>query len=211
MMIEPVVLHPPLRGQWAIFNPPGHATLAYDFLAVDNRKSPYYGVSMLRHILSTVPVEATRAWNQPVIAVADGIVVAAGDGMPDRERISMARDLWRLMVSGPNPVPPFSALGGNYVILQCGEVYPLYAHLKHGSVLVRPGDLVRTGDVLGTVGNSGSSLQPHLHFQVMESPDPFPLFENLLPFVLTSFQVRKAGAWRTVSHAALSNGDHVLL
>lgn len=34
-------------------------------------------------------------------------------------------------------------------------------------------------DLLGKVGNSGSSLQPHLHFQVMNSPDHFPLFKNL--------------------------------
>jgi len=210
-MNRPIVLSPPVRGQWAIFNPPGHAKLAYDFLTVDDQKSPYKAVSMFRHIVSTLSVEATLAWNQPVVAVADGIVIAASDGMPDRENICMARDLLCLMVGGPKPVPPFSALGGNYVILQCGEVYPLYAHLRNGSVRVSPGDRVRTGDVLGMVGNSGSSLQPHLHFQVMASQAPFPLFKNLLPFVLTSFQVRKAGEWQVASYAALSNGDHLRL
>jgi len=210
-MNRPIVLSPPVRGQWAIFNPPGHPKLAYDFLAVDDRKSPYQGANLFRHIVSTLPVGVTLAWNQPVVAVADGIVIAASDGMPDRERISMVKDLFRLMVCGPKPLPPFSALGGNHVILKCGEVYPLYAHLRNGSIRVSPGDRVRTGDVLGMVGNSGSSIQPHLHFQVMESPDPFPLFKNLLPFVLASFQVRKAGEWQTVSHAVLSNGDHLQL
>lgn len=210
-MNRPIVLSPPVRGQWAIFNPPGHAKLAYDFLTVDDRKSPYKAVSMFRHIVSTLSVEAMLAWNQPVVAVTDGIVIAASDGMPDRENICMARDLLRLMVGGPKPVPPFSALGGNHVILKCGKVYPLYAHLRNGSVRVSPGDRVRNGDVLGMVGNSGSSLQPHLHFQVMASPDPFPLFKNLLPFVLDSFHIRKAGEWQVASHAALSNGDHLRL
>jgi murein DD-endopeptidase MepM/ murein hydrolase activator NlpD len=210
-MNRPIVLSPPVRGQWAIFNPPGHPKLAYDFLAVDDCKSPYKGVSLFRHIVSSLPVEATLAWNQPVVAVADGMVIAASDGAPDRERISMVKDLFRLMVSGPKPIPPFSALGGNHVILQCGEVYPVYAHLRNGSVQVRPGEMVRAGDVLGMVGNSGSSLQPHLHFQVMDSPDPFPLFKNLLPFVLASFQVCKAGEWQSASNSALSNGDHLLL
>ena len=114
------------------------------------------------------------------------------------------------MAFGPKLVPPFSALGGNYVILKCGETYPLYAHLRNGSVRVCPGDMVRNGAVLGMVGNSGSSLQPHLHFQVMDSPDPFPLFKNLLPFVLASCQVRNAGEWQTVRNAALCNGDHLL-
>jgi len=123
----------------------------------------------------------------------------------------MTKDLYRLMFFGPKLVPPFYALGGNYVILKCGNVFPLYAHLQNGSALVRPGDTVRTGDVLGKVGNSGASIQPHLHFQVMDCPDPFPLFKNLVPFVLVSAQKHRAGAWQTVSLEALSNGDHLVL
>jgi hypothetical protein len=93
-------------------NPPGHAKLAFDFLAVDDQKSPYKGASLLRHILSIIPVENTLAWDQPVFSVMDGIVIAASDGVSDRARISMARDLFRLMLFGPKMAPPFSALGG---------------------------------------------------------------------------------------------------
>jgi hypothetical protein len=210
-MNDPVVIHPPVRGQWAILNPPKHAQNAYDFLTVNDARSPYNGISLFRHIVSTVSVEATFAWGQPVLAVADGTVVATSDGTPDRHRICMAKDLFRLMFFGPEMVPPFSALGGNYVILKCGNVYPLYAHLQNGSVRVRPGDTVRTGDTLGLVGNSGSSLQPHLHFQVMSTPEPFPLFKNLVPFVLSSVQKRKEGKWQLVERQALSNGDHMLI
>jgi hypothetical protein len=210
-MKQPISLHPPVRGKWAIFNPPGHPKLAYDFLTVDDGKSPYTGTSLFRHIVSTISVESTLAWNQPVLAVMEGTVAAASDGMPDRQQLCMAKDLFRLMCFGPKPVPPFSALGGNYVIVKCGDVFPLYAHLRNGSILVRPGDRVRPGDVLGRVGNSGASLQPHLHFQVMDTLDPFPLFQNLVPFVLGSAQKRRAGAWQTVCNEALSNGDHLLL
>jgi hypothetical protein len=135
-MSQSPAFNPPVRGQWAIMNPPGHAKLAFDFLAVDDQRSPYNGVSLLRHIFSTISVDATLAWGKPVFAVMDGTVVATSDGTPDRERISMARDLFRLMFFGPKIAPPFSALGGNYVILKCGDVYPLYAHLKKGSVCV---------------------------------------------------------------------------
>lgn len=210
-MNQPPALSPPVRGQWAILNPPGHAKLAFDFLAVDDRKSPYEGVGLLRHIFSSISVENTLAWDQPVFSVADGTVVAASDGAADRERICMARDLIRLMLLGPKMAPPFSGPGGNYVILKCGDVYPLYAHLKKGSVTVRPGDVVQRGDRLGQVGNSGSSLQPHLHFQVMNSPDPFPLFKNLLPFLISSAHRRNAKQWEPVIHGALKNGDHLQL
>lgn len=210
-MSQPLILNPPVRGQWAIMNPPGHAKLAFDFLAVDDRKSPYKGVSLLRHIFSTLSVEDTLAWGKPVLAVMDGTVVAASDGTPDRERISMAKDLYRLLFFGPKIAPPFSTLGGNHVILKCGDAYPLYAHLKNGSVRVRPGDTVRSGDQLGSVGNSGSSLQPHLHFQVMNSPEPFPLFKNLIPFAISSAQKRKEGKWQPVERETLASGDHLQL
>src|SRR4030067_81397 len=210
-MHHSLALNPPVRGQWAILNPPGHAKLAFDFLAVDDERSPYKGVSLLRHIFSTISVEATLAWNKPVFAVMDGTVVASSDGVPDRELICMAKDLFRLMFFGPKIVPPFSALGGNYVILKCDDVYPLYAHLKNGSVCVRPGDIVRSGVQLGLVGNSGSSLQPHLHFQVMNTPEPFPLFKNLVPFVVSSAKRRTEGKWEYVEQGALTNGDHLQL
>ena len=53
-------LDPPVRGQWAIMNPPGHAKLAFDFLAVDESKSPYTGAGLLRHIFSTIPIGEPR-------------------------------------------------------------------------------------------------------------------------------------------------------
>ena len=208
-MSQSLALDPPVRGQWAIMNPPGHAKLAFDFLAVDDRKSPYQGVSLWRHVFSTISVESTLAWGQPVLAVMEGTVVAASDGAADRERINMTGDLLRLTLFGPKVAPPFSALGGNYVILKCGDVYPLYAHLKQGSVCVRAGDTVRSGDPLGKVGNSGSSLQPHLHFQVMSDPEPFPLFKNLVPFVISSACRRSKKQWQPVIQEALKNGDHL--
>jgi murein DD-endopeptidase MepM/ murein hydrolase activator NlpD len=47
----------------------------------------------------------------------------------------------------------------------------VYAHLKTGSVRVRPGDKVRAGQVIGQLGSSGNSTEPHLHFHVCDRPD----------------------------------------
>jgi murein DD-endopeptidase MepM/ murein hydrolase activator NlpD len=190
-------------------NPPGHPRLAFDFLAVDENKNPYKGTSLLRHIFSTITVENTHAWSKPVYAVLPGTVVSAYDGAPDRRPLSMVKDLLRLLLFGPKVAPPFSNLGGNYVILDCGDVYPLYAHLQNGSVKVHPGQVVRTGDLLGAVGNSGSSLQPHLHFQVMTSPDPFPLFQNLLPVAISEVQCKRGGNWDSELNHELKNGEHL--
>lgn len=206
-----VVIDPPLKGEWAILNPPGHPKLAFDFLATNGSKLPYRGTTFLRHLLSSISVDATYAWGQPVYAPMDGVVVACSDGAPDRERISMIRDLVTLLMFPPKPGSPFPAYGGNYVVLQCGNVYPLLAHLRCGSVRVNVGDHVRVGDEVGEVGNSGSSIQPHLHFQVMSSENPFPLFENLLPFRLRRLRKKIADEWTEISDAELRNRDHLQL
>ena len=62
-----------------------------------------------------------------------------------------------------------------------------YAHLKTGSVKVKPGDQLTTGQVIGSLGNTGNSDAPHLHFHVMSTPDP--LRSDGLPFVISSFRL----------------------
>jgi murein DD-endopeptidase MepM/ murein hydrolase activator NlpD len=61
---------------------------------------------------------------------------------------------------------------GNVVIIDHGNSqYGYYAHLKPFSVSVKVGAQVRAGDSVGEVGNSGDSLEPHLHFHVMNNMD----------------------------------------
>ena len=206
-----VLVDSPLRGEWAILNPPGHPKIAFDFLATKGRKLPYAPGLFLRHLLLTITVDDTYAWKKPVFAPADGVVVACYDGMPDRRNLSMIRDLLKLNSNRPPAGSPFQAFGGNYVVLKCGDFYPMLAHLRCGTVSVSVGDHVKAGDQLGEVGNSGSSIQPHLHFQVMTSENPFPLFENLLPFRLRHARKRTGGEWHRVNNAELQNGDHLLL
>ena len=208
---QEIVLDPPLRGEWAILNPPGHPRLAFDFLATKGTRLPYAGTAVIPHFFGSIAVGTTYAWRQPVFAPLDGVVVACSDGAPDRERISMVRDLLVLLTRPPRPGSPFEAYGGNYVILQSSHCYPLLAHLRCGSVCVKTGDHVRAGERLGEVGNSGSSIQPHLHFQVMSSRDPFPLFENLLPFKFRNIRKRVGREWKEFAVAGLENRDHLQL
>ena len=50
------------------------------------------------------------------------------------------------------------------------------------------GQRVRTGQVLGLLGNSGNSDAPHLHFHLMDGP--LPLASNGVPYRFTNFTVR---------------------
>ena len=77
---------------------------------------------------------------------------------------------------------------GNYVVLDFGRGrYALYAHLIPGSIRVAPGEEVLRGQVLGLAGNSGNSDAPHLHFHIMDGPDP--LKSNGLPCVFKKYTI----------------------
>ena len=95
-----------------------------------------------------------HAWERPVLAPADAVVIAAVDGLRDN----------RPLVQTDTRRP-----AGNHVVLDLGgSRYAFLAHLRRGSVRVREGDRVGAGDVLGRVGNSGNSSEPHLHVHVQD-------------------------------------------
>ena len=68
---------------------------------------------------------------------------------------------------------------GKYVVVDHGGLYTsTYAHMDTVNVYV--GQVVEQGDVLGTVGNTGYSTGPHLHFEIRydgEPVDPFGYVE----------------------------------
>lgn len=50
--------------------------------------------------------------------------------------------------------------------------FSVYAHLKPGSIPVKVGQAVRSGEVVGRLGSSPNSTEPHLHFQVCDRGQP---------------------------------------
>ena len=61
---------------------------------------------------------------------------------------------------------------GNGVVLQCGAYHIHLSHLKQGSVLTPLGSSVEVGQKIGTVGNSGNTIEPHLHFHAETIVEP---------------------------------------
>ena len=201
--MTPAVVRFPLRGDWvALTTPaervPSHGTdyfaqtYAYDFSRL--RNDMYYERGLLRHLFAWMPASRFFCWNQPVHSATAGRVVRVGDGWPDIERVNV---FWSMARSLVVPVAPagddYRPLTGNYVLVQGDAGCSLYAHLRNGSVAVRPGQILAEGDVLGAVGNSGNSGAPHLHFQLMDGPDP--LTAKGLPCAFSGYERLVDGSW----------------
>jgi hypothetical protein len=117
-------------------------------------------------------VEDHFAYGLPVRAPADGVVRAVHDREPD----------------GPIGQWQFLKAMGNYVVLDVAPGQFLFiAHLQPGSLAVAEGDRVRAGQVLGRVGNSGNSSEPHVHLHLQDTPTPF--FGEGIPFYFHGYRV----------------------
>ncbi|MDH6137875.1 hypothetical protein P3T37_007310 [Kitasatospora sp. MAA4] len=121
-------------------------------------------------------LESYLSYRQPVTAAARARVVEVQDGLADNPP------------PVPPTVPPIQDTVGNHITL---EVAPgrflLYAHLEHDTIQVHEGDCVEPGQVLALIGNSGNSTTPHLHFQVMTTPEFFPT--DSPPYTFRAFDV----------------------
>ena len=117
------------------------------------------------------------AYGAPVYAVANGTVVSTVNDKPE--------------------IPPFennpdlgtpADYAGNNVILKLGPGrFAAYAHLQPGSVRVRRGQRLRTGQQIGRLGNSGNTDGPHLHFGIQTRPDPL---SDSVPFEIDAFTLQ---------------------
>ena len=100
-------------------------------------------------------------YDSPIYSMTPGIVTQVLDGIPENVPHSgkMAIDV------------NFVNAGGNHVVMYIGYgLYAFYAHMRPGTIKVKVGDHVNAGDIIGHVGNSGNSTEPHLHEHIINRP-----------------------------------------
>ncbi|WP_406190904.1 M23 family metallopeptidase [Streptomyces griseus] len=184
----PVEVGPPVTGRWTALNSPAdkvpsHGTHVYgQTYAIDIVADPEAGEGepparpAFRWLWPLFRRNrAFPAFGAPLLAVADATVVRASDGERDHlSRTSLPALLYLMLIEGNvRSIIGVHRIIGNHVVLDLGDsTYAVYAHLQRGSLRVRPGDRVRAGQRLGRVGNSGNTTEPHLHFHLMDRPDP---------------------------------------
>lgn len=154
------VVNLPFKGDWFVFWGGSNVLdnyhyeyesqrYAYDFVQEVNGRS-YQG--------DPADNESYYAFGKDITAPANGIVTRVIQDIPDNTPVGVMNE---------------NEPAGNVVVIDHSGEYSLLAHLKQGSVTVQEGDSVTTGQVIGKLGNSGNSSEPHLHFQMSDGADLF--------------------------------------
>jgi murein DD-endopeptidase MepM/ murein hydrolase activator NlpD len=147
--------HLPFRGAWTctqgvdgMFTHRGALRFAFDFEVYGDPDGALCSGEGARP-------EDYYCYGLPVLAAADGTVVAVESGVED---------------NAIGAVHPEKHWGNHVIVQHAAAVYSVVGHLVPGTPSVYPGQLVRRGALLGYCGNSGRSPRPHLHFQLQSGP-----------------------------------------
>lgn len=151
----------PFRGKWLVYQG-GRSTydnyhavsadqrFAYDIVGIENGR-------LYRTDAGTA--FDFFGFGQPVLAPADGVVAEAVDGYEDNP------------VMKPSTKNPPQ---GNDIVIDHGNgEFSMLAHLQRGSLLVKRGDRVKSGQPIGKCGNSGNSPFPHIHYHLQTTSQWF--------------------------------------
>lgn len=178
---DAVELTLPFTGRWLVQNSPAsrvpsHGTElfgtshAIDFVPVgeDGRSAP----RTLASLFATEPAESFVGFGRPILAPVSGEVVTILDGEDDHAaRRSAAALIGYALTQRARIRGGAATIAGNHVSIRVGDALVLLAHLRAGSIRVRPGQRVTAGEPIAECGNSGNSTEPHVHVQVSESFD----------------------------------------
>jgi Membrane proteins related to metalloendopeptidases len=201
----------PLRGVsyvgWGASLHTGHRWVLPEAYALDIAR---VGASGLTYGGNGTQFSDYYAYGTEVRAAAAGKVIESANDVPEDRSLlelpSESTDAYTTRVRERQAalMKTENGLMGNYVLIDHGNhEYSLYAHLQPGSVRVRPGDSIAAGALLGRLGSSGNSTEPHLHFQVCSGSSSLQC--NGVPVAFSNIKVLWAETDR-----ALQSGDIVI-
>ena len=92
--------------------------------------------------------------------IPEGIgVLAAADGIVNRVTVKSSE-------GGDNKKYKSEEYANYITINHANNEQSRYGHLQHNGSLVKPGEKVKAGQIIGISGNTGYSTEPHLHFEI---------------------------------------------
>ena len=121
---------------------------AFDILITDQKGATHKGTGETN--------EDYYAFGKELFAPCDGEVVLVVDGVKDNI---------------PGTLNPIYIPGNTVIIKTATGEYAFFAHFKQNTIVVKQGQKVTAGALLGLCGNSGNSSEPHLHFHLQNVED----------------------------------------
>ncbi len=140
-------------------------------------------------------VENYYCYNEEIIAPQDGIVFEVCNKYKDT-RIDKDRKI----------VCDVDEVRGNFIIIkhkynECSMI----AHIKKDSFKVKVGDIVKQGQVIAKVGNSGNSNGPHIHFQIQKGVEDTAVG---IPITFKNIIIKKNN--KRIYRSYIKKGDYVI-
>jgi murein DD-endopeptidase MepM/ murein hydrolase activator NlpD len=209
------VLGPPVEGaDWLADDGPGNdpdnhhrrGVIILNGHAVDSRRYAIDWQQVKNGVTFSGDTRDARSYysyGKAVLAVADGRVVTAKDGLP--ENIPGHGDAF-------HPAVPITleTVAGNTITLDLGGgQFAYYMHLQPGSLRVKAGDRVRRGQVLARIGASGDAREPHLHFEVTTSSKL--LVGEGVPYLIDRYSSKSSSAGSAELHTHELPLDHSVI
>ena len=149
----------PFNGEWTVFW--GGDTIelnyhieseaqknAFDILITDNNGKTFKTDGKTN--------EDYYAFGKELIAPCDAVVVLAVDGIKDNI---------------PGELNPIYVPGNTVILKTINNEFLFFAHFKQNSIVVKQGQEVKKGELIGLCGNSGNSSEAHLHFHIQNVED----------------------------------------
>lgn len=141
-------------------------------------------------------------FGEPLFAPAYGTIIATQDHLQDDPP-------WKLSWTVEDFINDPSLAYGNYVLIDHGHnEYSMLGHCLQGSVRVKSGDRVKRGKVVAQLGNSGWSMSPHLHYQLMSGPNP--LTAEGLPACFSDFDLIVGSKRIHIPYGAPETGEIIM-
>ena len=126
-----------------------------------------------------IKLDECYGYKENIYSPVNGTILAAVDGQNEPKRLHLPVDLLKVLWNSVSSTiqslyKPLEKINlekflGNYVIIEFEGIYALFAHMRPGSIVVKEGQSINKGDMIGRVGHTGNSTAPHLHFQLMDS------------------------------------------
>ncbi|MDC0635059.1 peptidoglycan DD-metalloendopeptidase family protein [Flavobacteriaceae bacterium] len=149
----------PFNGEWTVFW--GGDTIELNYHIESEAQKNAFDIVITDNNGKTFKTDGKTnedyyAFGKELLAPCDAEVVLAVDGIKDNT---------------PGELNPVYVPGNMLILKTANNEFLFFTHFKQNSIVVKQGQKVKKGELIGLCGNSGNSSEAHLHFHIQNVED----------------------------------------